>query len=135
VIFMKHGGVLSVAVMGGLAAAAGIAIAHEWKAPEEAAKLRTPLAVNEATVTAGESLYRQHCTSCHGDDRRGMTAEAANLSTAAPDLIKNLKMHTEGGFFWKIREGRGDMPAFKEVLTDNEIWSIVTAIKQAATKK
>lgn len=132
---MKHFRVLSIAALCGLAAAAGIAIAHEWKAPEEAAELRNPMSVSEVTITTGEALYRQHCNYCHGDDMRGMTAEAAGLSKAAPDLIKNLKMHSEGGFFWKIREGRGDMPAFREALTDDEIWSIVTVIKRAAEEK
>jgi len=130
-----HVRIFSIAALCGLAAAAGIAAAHEWKAPEEAAALRNPAAVSEVNITAGRKLYRQHCNYCHGDDMRGMTAEAAGLSKAAPDLIKNLKMHSEGGFFWKIREGRGDMPAFKETLTDEEIWSIVTAIKQAAGEK
>jgi len=132
---MKNFRVFSIAALYSLAAAAGTATAHDWKAPEEAAELRNPLPVNEVTVTTGETIYRQHCASCHGDDMRGMTAEEAGLSTAAPDLIRNLKMHSEGGFFWKIGEGRGDMPAFKETLTDDEIWSIVTAIKQAAGEK
>jgi mono/diheme cytochrome c family protein len=132
---MKHSCVFGIAALCGFAIATGLATAHEWKAPEEAAELRNPMSVSEVTINTGESLYRQHCNYCHGDDMRGMTAEAAGLSKAAPDLITNLKMHSEGGFFWKIREGRGDMPAFKETLTDDEIWSIVTAIKQAAGEK
>lgn len=132
---MKHVRVLSIAALCGLAAAVGTAAAHEWKAPEEVAELRNPMSVKEDTVTTGETLYRQHCNYCHGDDMRGMTAESAGLSTAAPDLIRNLKMHSEGGFFWKIREGRDDMPAFKETLTDDEIWSIVTAIEHAVEEE
>ena len=132
---MKHVRVLSITALCGLAAAVGTAAAHEWEAPEEAAELSNPMTVSETTVTTGKTLYRQHCNYCHGDDMRGMTAEAAGLSKVAPDLIRNLKMHSEGGFFWKIREGRGDMPAFKETLTDEEIWSIVTAIKQATEEK
>lgn len=132
---MEHYRVVIIGALLGLGAAAGIVTAHEWKAPQEAAELRNPMAVSEATVAAGKTLYQQHCNYCHGDDMRGMTAEAAGLSIAAPDLIKNLRMHSEGGFFWKIREGRGDMPAFKQTLTDDEIWSIVTAIEQAAGEK
>jgi len=132
---MKYLRVLSIAAICGLVTAAVTAVAHEWKAPKEAAELRNPMSVDEVTIAAGKTLYRQHCGYCHGDDMRGMTAEAAGISKAAPDLIKNLKMHSEGGFFWKIREGRGDMPAFKKALTDDEIWSIVTAIKMAAGEK
>ena len=133
---MQHYRVFIIGALLGLAAAAGLVTAHEWKAPQEAAEMRNPLPVNEVNISAGETLYRQHCSSCHGEDMLGMTAEGTGVSMmAAPDLIKNLKMHSEGGFFWKIREGRGDMPAFKEVLKDDEIWSIVTAIKQAAGEK
>jgi mono/diheme cytochrome c family protein len=80
---MKHFHVFNIATLCGMAAAAGIAFAHEWQAPEEAVELRKPMPVGEGTVTTGETLYRQHCTSCHGDDMRGMTAEAVGLSTAA----------------------------------------------------
>ena len=124
----------SIAALIGLAAAVGTVGAHEWKAPEEAMRLRNPLPQSEVHVSAGDALYRQHCVSCHGADMRGMSAEAAGLSMAAPDLIMNLKMHSEGGFFWKIGEGRGDMPAFKAVLTEDQIWSIVSAIRQAAAE-
>ena len=132
---MKHFRVFSIAVLFGLTVVAGTVAAHEWKAPEEAAELHSPLPVNEVHISAGKTLYLQYCASCHGVDMQGMTGEAAGLDKAAPDLIKNLKLHSEGGFFWKIREGRGDMPGFKEALTDDEIWSIITAIKQAVGEK
>ena len=44
-------------------------------------------------------------------------------------LVKRLINHTEGDFFWKIQNGKGKMPSFKEDLLEKQIWNIVNFIK------
>lgn len=39
--------------------------------------------------------------------------------------------HADGDFFWNIQEGRGEMPAFNEDLTEMEIWSIISFIRSS----
>lgn len=47
-----------------------------------------------------------------------------------PNLKQRLKTHSDGDFFWKINEGRGQMPSFKDELSDEEKWYIINYIKQ-----
>ena len=40
-------------------------------------------------------------------------------------------MHTDGDFFWKIQNGKGEMPSFKEDLSGNDIWNVINYIKSS----
>ena len=104
-------------------------IAHEWMAPEEAAKLANPLVQDEATVAWGKKLYRNNCAYCHGEALVGLTAKDTGLAKDAPNLKRSLKIHSEGDIFWKIQSGRGDMPAFRQTLSEKDIWAVITYIK------
>ena len=39
---------------------------------------------------------------------------------------------TDGGIFWKMSEGRGPMPSFKKLLTDEERWHLVNHLRALA---
>ena len=39
---------------------------------------------------------------------------------------------TDGGIFWKMREGRGAMPSFKKLLTGEERWHLVNYLRALA---
>ena len=41
-------------------------------------------------------------------------------------------MHPDGDFFWKIQEGRGDMPSFNDDLSEEQIWEIINYIRSEA---
>ena len=76
--------------------------AHEWMAPEEAAKQKNPIAAAPSSVAKGKELFLNNCAYCHGENARGMSAEEAGLDTDTPDLKKRLENHSDGDFFWKI---------------------------------
>ncbi|SDO72167.1 c-type cytochrome [Desulforhopalus singaporensis] len=101
------------------------AVAHEWMAPRKAAELTSPLAVDDVVVAAGKKVYQENCGFCHGGALEGKSADQAGLAKGPPNLIKSFKAHGEGDFFWKIKEGRGDMPSFKEELSPDQIWSVI----------
>lgn len=105
--------------------------AHEWMAPKEAASLVNPIAADEESIATGKEIFLNNCAYCHGEDVRGMSSEEAGLDTSPPDLKKRLKNHTDGDFFWKIENGRGEMPAFQESLDDEEIWHVINFIKSS----
>ena len=87
-----------------------------------------------AQVNAGESLYARNCLSCHGQQGRGITNwKRRNPDGSFPPPPLNGTAHT-----WHhpmsvlrrtIREGGqalgGKMPAFKGVLNDEEIDSVI----------
>ena len=106
--------------------------AHEWMAPEDAAKQINPIKSSEGSIQRGRVLYKAHCISCHGENLEGMSREDTGLSKATPNLKKRLATHTEGDFFWKIEHGRDEMPTFHNDLTDNQIWDVINFISSQA---
>ena len=105
------------------------ATAHGWKAPPEAAQNINPLQMNEESIREGRKTYSYACASCHGKNARGDGPHAKNLEPKPADLLKRIANHSEGDFFWKISNGRGDMPGFEGELTKRQIWSIINYIK------
>ncbi|HCY83712.1 MAG TPA: hypothetical protein DHV36_01090 [Desulfobacteraceae bacterium] len=103
--------------------------AHGWKAPKPASKMENPLPSTPEVLKSGETLYQDFCSSCHGMNARGGSSEELGLSMAPPDLVKRLKEHSPGDFYWKINHGRGDMPGFKDDLEPDEVWGIIRYIE------
>lgn len=113
--------------MNGQAAAAG-----HWMAPEDAAKRKNPVATSAASVARGQKLYAANCASCHGAQGRGDGPAGAALKPKPTDLAAMAGGHTDGDYAWKIAHGRGPMPAWKGVLTENQIWDAVNYIQGLA---
>lgn len=104
-------------------------VAHEWMAPRSAATVQNPLKFDNVSVTEGKALFIANCAACHGKNGAGLKPENSGLNKTTPNLPERLANHSEGDFFWKIENGRGEMPSFKDSLTDAEIWHIVNFIK------
>lgn len=105
-----------------------IVLAHGWKAPKKAAARKNPLQSSEAVLTSGRDLFEDYCSNCHGEDALG-EEDALTNPTAPLNLIKQLKGHSNGDFFWKIKTGRNGMPSFAEELEEEEIWQIVSYLR------
>lgn len=111
---------------------------HKWFAPGDAAARPNPVAATNRSVERGRELYFENCVACHGEARDGNGPMASSLSTSPADLEKMAPMHPDGDFAWKIAQGRGDMPAWGEILGEAEIWDLVNYLKsvsQAAGSK
>ena len=83
----------------------------------------TPL-VDAKLAQQGGQLYTKHCLQCHGVKGEGdgpvskkYGVKAANLKQAS----KTLNNHT---LFIQVTEGRGDMPQWMDLLTEEEIWAL-----------
>jgi mono/diheme cytochrome c family protein len=61
---------------------------------------------------AGREVYAEHCAQCHG--------ERLMVTGAAPDL-KLLRADQRARFDQMVRDGKGQMPAWAGVITDEEI--------------
>lgn len=104
--------------------------AHEWMAPDQAAERNNPIAATPESVAQGRELFAGSCAYCHGESGQGMAAEQAGLAKTPPDLRKSLQRHSAGDFFWKVQNGRGDMPSFKKSLKEEEIWHIINFLQE-----
>ncbi|MBT8353725.1 MAG: cytochrome c [Desulfofustis sp.] len=58
---------------------------------------------------------------CHGERGDGLRSNETGPQMDSPNLEKCLLTHTDGDFFWKIQNGRGDMPSFRNELSEEEI--------------
>lgn len=105
-----------------------------WKAPDASVKMKNPVAKSDATVAEGKTLYMKHCKSCHGAKGLGDGPKSKELDTNCGDFsTKETASMSDGELFYKIKEGRDDMPSFKKKITDDEeIWSIVNFMRTLA---
>ena len=109
-------------------------IAHGWKAPSDAAQRANPIRNNESSIQQGRQIYGDLCIGCHGVGGKGNGPIANNLNPQPANLVKRLKNHSEGDFFWKISKGRGPMPGFKDQLSERQIWQVINYIKSLSGK-
>ena len=102
-----------------------------WPVPDNYKKMKNPVATDGESIAAGKTLWGTHCKSCHGTKGLGDGPKAAQLKTEPGDFSKaDVQAQTDGSFFYKILEGRDDMPGFKKKIPDkDELWSIVNYIK------
>ena len=107
-------------------------LAHEWMAPADEGKRPNPVVSDLNSIERGKNIYLNNCAACHGENIEGMKAEATGLQMDSPDLKQRLLTHTDGDFFWKIKHGRGDMPSFKEDLSEEQTWDVINYIRSEA---
>jgi mono/diheme cytochrome c family protein len=86
-----------------------------------------PVAVTEASIVKGAELFAMNCASCHGipgeHDAGGMVI-AGQRVPAFSELNRPASV-----LAMRITFGVGDgMPAWDNVLTENEIWHLVTYV-------
>jgi mono/diheme cytochrome c family protein len=86
-------------------------------------------------VAAGQTLYEERCSSCHGPSGAGDGAAAAALDPKPAPLKDSIDAAGDDYIFWRIAEGgsmapfNSSMPGQKGILTDEQIWQVVTYIK------
>lgn len=100
--------------------------------------LRTRGSLEEHYRT-GRRIYVENCVACHGDrlDGQGHYAHAFNPVPLAFTGTETIDQLQESYVFWRIAKGgpglpaeggpwNSAMPAWEEVLTEDEIWSVIT---------
>lgn len=94
-----------------------------WVTPPEAQAKVNPLLNRDDAAAGGEKLFRQRCSTCHGDDGRG-TAKAPDLAVA------NVQAQRDGALYWKITTGNthAGMPAFS-YLPELQRWQLVLHLR------
>jgi len=104
---------------------AGAWAQSDWKAPADAKTLKNPVkGVGEA-----KNAIAINCAGCHGASGRGDGVASAALQPKPMDWSSPaVQGDTDGELFWKITNGRGAMPAWKQ-LPEVERWQIVSYIR------
>jgi len=102
-----------------------------WVAPASADKIKNPYPVEPLTLTQGEELYNMYCLPCHGENGYGDGAAGGALGVKPANFHNpEVQKQTDGALFWKIAEGRGNMPSFKKSLSEEQRWQLVVYLRK-----
>jgi mono/diheme cytochrome c family protein len=77
----------------------------------------------QSAADAGRDVYAEHCATCHG--------ERLNATGAAPDL-RLLRADQKPQFDERVRNGKGQMPAWEGMISDEEIGQIWAYVRSRA---
>jgi len=88
--------------------------------------------------SAGASVFKAKCMTCHAKDGSGNTPVGKSLQSA--DLRSaEVQKKSDAELTESISEGKGNMPAFKTILSEAEIHSVLGYVRtlkgDAASKK
>ncbi len=103
--------------------------------PARYQNLQNPRKDVDADIKKGQQIYADNCASCHGVEGLG-EGEAGNDLYPSPALlafIVQMPIAVDSYLMWTIAEGGTDfnteMPAFKDNLNDDEIWQVITYLR------
>lgn len=94
-----------------------------------------PLQWDEANLTAGAQIYVRDCAVCHGVPGQDPTAVAKGMYPKPPKLMEGTGVTDDPvqESYWKIVGGirMTGMPAFKESLSDTQLWQLSLLVANA----
>ncbi len=108
--------------------------------PTEYVGITNPVSTTVENIAAGKELFEANCAPCHGENADGKGPEADGFFPAPANFqdTGTIAQLQESYVFWRISEGGiglppegspwdSAMPAWKDELTEDEIWKIIMA--------
>ena len=102
---------------------------RHWAAPSEERNRINPISLSDESVIRGKSIYLQNCTDCHGVNANGKGPDADDMEPRPSNLKAMAGHHSDGDMAWKINKGRGPMPAWEDILSEEQVWNLVNFIQ------
>ncbi len=100
---------------------------NEWVVPQDKKGKLSPFEFSETSKSKGELLYKTNCMSCHGNPGK---ADFQKLTPSPGDpAMPKFQLNRDGELFYKISEGRELMPSFKNVISQDEIWELISYLR------
>jgi cytochrome c553 len=95
--------------------------------------LKNPVSFTPEHLADGKEAFGHYCVACHGLDGQNTGVPfAEHMSPPLPSLASaEVQEYTDGQLKWVIDNGvsPSGMPASKQTLSEDEIWSIVLLIR------
>ena len=91
--------------------------------------MTNPLSTDAAA--AGADVFKNNCVACHGSQGHGDGPASTALDPAPKNLPELGTIVDDDYLFWRISTGKPGtaMTAWKGVLTDEQIWQVVSFIR------
>ncbi len=123
---------IAVAAVVGLAWAIRLALRPDL--PARYRGLSNPVPNANSNLLTGRRLYVLNCAFCHGVGGRGDGVPAAGLSPRPADLIQEAAKSSDARLYYRISEGERltGMPAWKDILSDQQRWMVVLYLRHLA---
>ncbi|MFI0490572.1 c-type cytochrome [Flavobacterium sp.] len=103
-----------------------------WEVPAKYKSMKNPTnAKDKEGANEGKALFAKQCSSCHGKKGLGDGSKAPELKGDMGDFSSSkAQSQTDGEIFYKISEGRADMPSFKKKIpNDEDRWLVVNYVR------
>ena len=101
--------------------------AQEWVVAPADAALKSPFAFTDSTRKAGEVIYVANCKSCHGDPGKNNVIQLVPIPPD-PASVK-MQANTDGALHYKLIQGRGPMPSFKNTISSTDLWRVISFMR------
>lgn len=109
---------------------ANIIAENNWNVPADKKVRNSYIKFDAASAQTGEALYNKNCLSCHGNLGKGNSLKS--LNPVPPDLSSAKSQElTDGELFYILTTGRMIMPSFKNVLSEDERWRVISFIRSS----
>jgi mono/diheme cytochrome c family protein len=109
-----------------------VLIQAKWDVPAKYKSMKNPTdATDKESAAEGKALFAKHCTSCHGKKGLGDGSKAPELKGDLGDFTSAVfQKQTDGELFYKMSEGRDDMPSFKKkIAEDEDRWLVINYLR------
>lgn len=101
--------------------------AQTWEVPEDKISRVSPFKFSNETAKKGEAVFIKNCTSCHGMPTK---RNFANLVPSPGDPASDkFQKQPDGAIFYKITTGKGLMPQFKDIVSEEDVWNIISYVR------
>ena len=104
----------------------------DWTIPDDALRLTSPIAPTPAALKKGQDLFKSNCEKCHGSQGKGNGRYADPNHPPANLTESRASENPDGVLFYRIWNGKKPMPAFKSLMTKDDVWTVVGAYEVAA---
>ena len=109
-----------------------ILVQKKWDVPAKYKSMKNPTdAKDKEGANEAKALYAKQCVSCHGKKGLGDGSKAADLKGDVGDFTAGaFQKQTDGEIFYKMTEGKDEMPSFKKkIANDEDRWLLVNYLR------
>ena len=103
---------------------------HNWQIPPNAKNEKSPLTASPALLKKGHAIFMSRCQKCHGPAGKGDGPDRDPKNPPANLTASSADQNPDGVLFYKVWNGQPPkMPAFKSLISREEIWTVVEYVK------